>query len=1016
MNRRFRVLWYLFFYLGQQMAQAQLLYPTFKHLNQNNGLSNNTAYSLFKDSRKLLWVGTIEGLNRFDGSICKIYRHHPQNPDSTLANGAVTTMLEDQSGNLWIGNETGLNFYDYKTDKISRFYFTEAGYNNNYCNPIHFEGPNSLLMYLSSDKRGLFRLNLKTHNLELVSPECEAKCFAIPQTPYKQPHTIFSQASVGIRMIGFQSGKAMPKQTLFDGTGGLPSASIGDRMAVENDSILWLGGNLGLIRFNWRTKSYRIFNQFEGRKIQSIGFIAFRPKSEQMIVGTGKEGLLVFDRNTLKFTQQVRYAPTDPNGLLANESDKILIDKDDNLFVSLPRYGVDYANLGSKNLTKWLTKSMSFEKGILNNYVTATVELLDGHIWCGLEEEGLVVLNKEGQILQTIRQREAAQNQVNHLLSDSKNRIWVATKDGLSLMSQTGQITQKILQGHVCNFVQPTTVNEFFVTTNHTLFRIEDVNGRLKVSEIEAIRKQNSDYNQQMYYDAATQKLFVAIEMSQAVGMLEKQPNGEWEYQKFNFLRGFISSFFSVAQSDSLYACTRAGVIQFDKKNLGYRLLPQFNGLNQSFVVKYLPDKKSNFWLVTGNGLFQYNQDTHKMAFFDHTDGAVSYHFSANACLLLRDGRWLLGGMNGLNVLDAGSNKTEKRVQVLFNNLKVNNTLFANEWITPLDLDFQHNTISCQLLAIDYDNPENIRFQYRLLNHDREWITVANAAEIRYTDLEVGNYQLLVRAISTNGVLLSREEIRQVQIAPPLVKTWWFRSLIVLTIAAIVYFLYRLQIERQRREADLAQLKAETETKALRAQMNPHFVFNCMNTIEYYIVSKQTHKAALFLQNFSLLIRNVLENSQHELIHLEQEIETLRLYIELERERADGQFDYVFENSQNLDLNAYQIPPLLLQPFVENAILHGLRHKSDGKGTLRVGLKIENKKLHIEISDNGIGRAAAAIINAQKARKGHSMGLDVTRGRIKALEVLYGNQTSCDIFDVSPSGTRVLLSLPILPL
>ena len=170
------------------------------------------------------------------------------------------------------------------------------------------------------------------------------------------------------------------------------------------------------------------------------------------------------------------------------------------------------------------------------------------------------------------------------------------------------------------------------------------------------------------------------------------------------------------------------------------------------------------------------------------------------------------------------------------------------------------------------------------------------------------------------------------------------------------------------------------------------------------------------MQNFSLLIRNVLENSQHELICLEQELETLRLYIELERERADGQFDYVFATPQYLDLNAYQIPPLLLQPFVENAILHGLRHKSEGKGVLRVGLKIENKKLHIEILDNGIGRAAAAIINAQKARKGHSVGLDVTRGRIKALEVIYGQQTDCAISDVVPSGTHVLITLPILPL
>jgi 7TM diverse intracellular signalling/Histidine kinase/7TMR-DISM extracellular 2 len=219
---------------------------------------------------------------------------------------------------------------------------------------------------------------------------------------------------------------------------------------------------------------------------------------------------------------------------------------------------------------------------------------------------------------------------------------------------------------------------------------------------------------------------------------------------------------------------------------------------------------------------------------------------------------------------------------------------------------------------------------------------------------------------------------------------------------------YRINLSR-REKAQLRQQRTEAETRALRAQMNPHFVFNCMNTIDYYVLSEQPERASAFLQRFSQLVRNVLEQSREEQMLVADELSTLRLYLDLERERNNNQFDYqIIAETIPPDT---AMPPLLIQPFAENAILHGLRHKTDARGQLTILLVIELGGLVIEIIDNGIGRAASAVLNqppGNRAGQKKSLGLTVTSERIAAL----GPGAGVTIDDLQP-GTRVRLRLPM---
>jgi Histidine kinase/7TM diverse intracellular signalling len=230
---------------------------------------------------------------------------------------------------------------------------------------------------------------------------------------------------------------------------------------------------------------------------------------------------------------------------------------------------------------------------------------------------------------------------------------------------------------------------------------------------------------------------------------------------------------------------------------------------------------------------------------------------------------------------------------------------------------------------------------------------------------------------------------------------------------------YRSKLETEE-VAGITVLKAEAEMKALRAQMNPHFIFNCMHTIDAYIFKEQPEKASAFLNKFSKLIRQTLENSQYPLIGIDKEIELLQLYVQLEQERFENTFTATINLPEPIKNKHFKIPPLLIQPYAENAILHGLRHlygregmmNEIEKGQLVINLTEADDRIEISISDNGIGREESEKINAGNRRPSHtSMALLLTRQR---LEMLPGKGTV--EINNNPSagatGTRVVIHLP----
>jgi LytS/YehU family sensor histidine kinase len=245
----------------------------------------------------------------------------------------------------------------------------------------------------------------------------------------------------------------------------------------------------------------------------------------------------------------------------------------------------------------------------------------------------------------------------------------------------------------------------------------------------------------------------------------------------------------------------------------------------------------------------------------------------------------------------------------------------------------------------------------------------------------------------------------------------------LLIVGVAVFFIYNNLVLRRKNEnlqnrqkqAALQQHVTELEMQALRAQMSPHFIFNCLSSINRFILKNETEAASDYLTKFSRLIRMVLTNSKNSFISLEDELEMLRLYLDMERLRFKNSFDYSIAFNNSLDVGNIYIPPLLLQPFAENAIWHGLMHK-EGHGLLNIELSVDNKLLTCIITDNGIGRIRAAEIKSKSVHKQKSMGLQITRDRLVLLNENANEETFFHIEDIADyrgnvRGTKVILKM-----
>ncbi len=261
-------------------------------------------------------------------------------------------------------------------------------------------------------------------------------------------------------------------------------------------------------------------------------------------------------------------------------------------------------------------------------------------------------------------------------------------------------------------------------------------------------------------------------------------------------------------------------------------------------------------------------------------------------------------------------------------------------------------------------------------------------------------------------------ELLQLKLKQHSFYTYGFAGLVVIAIVIGLLIFRQIRVNSKRKITEMNHKISEITQKNLRQQMNPHFIFNTLNSIQYYMYQHDKISTNNYLTKFSMLMRKTLENSQHTAIPIKDELDALQLYLELESLRFKEKFDYKIEVDDDIDVLIHKIPTMLIQPYVENAICHGLMNKDD-KGFLNVSLKLEHDHITCTIEDNGIGREAAMEIRDNKNKNHNSLGTRITESRLNLVNSLYGKNLKIEYTDLkdengNPTGTRVVIQIPVM--
>lgn len=316
-----------------------------------------------------------------------------------------------------------------------------------------------------------------------------------------------------------------------------------------------------------------------------------------------------------------------------------------------------------------------------------------------------------------------------------------------------------------------------------------------------------------------------------------------------------------------------------------------------------------------------------------------------------------------------------------------------------LEFSYKQKNLNIEYAAISFAWGREPKYYYCLVGKDSMWIGTAETS-VNFVSLAPGKYSFYVLAENVDGKRSLPAKIEFV-IKPPFWQTWWFFTLCCFALATIAILIAK----HYRNIAKKEKLYYESELKALRAQMNPHFIFNALNAIQEFTLNNDKPKANYYLVQFSKLMRGILENSKNTLISLNQEIEFLKLYLEIESFRFDNKFTYSITLSKDVDADSTNIPSMILQPFVENAINHGLAPTRNG-GHLKIEITREHGAIKCIIEDNGVGRSG-------KQNSTHtSSGILITESRLKLLnQPGTKSMTITDLVDEygNSAGTRVEL-------
>ncbi len=1026
----------LFFLLVScHIAQAQQL-RYFTHFTENDGLSDNSVTCILRDQQGYLWVGTTNGLNRYDGYSFRQYLPDTRQPQHTVSNEFIYDLKQDSVGFIWIATANGLNRYDPRTELFKVWKNTgrsDGSLPNSFVRSIFMDEKNCL--WLACDHRDLCRFDPQTG----VFKTYPWKAFLQKELPNSSPDeykTIYQIKPKGKHAYWLETNFGLFSFDALSEIFGfypIPKSDLKSASPSSCTETQYLGSWANdLLRYNncdgqWSQIKLPISPKISGGQRHVTG--AFKIDEKHWILS--REGLFLLDHQTEKLTQ-INPSPqnhfTAPTGLLQN----LFLEKNGIVWIAgeqgLWRYDPDAQHFGYTPLKGENTNDF------YNTFCRFTDSKVDGRRYL-LDYYDLHLMVFENSRL---RKKIRLPGLAAAIFEDKNGILWVS--GGPEIF----QLDRKLLQlkpfpipsnlvdpasGTVFFDIAQDAAGDFWFGNNKTgvLVWRPEKKAWWKPGEAEGfIGKAVAD----IFADRERRTVWIATQdyglfrYDEASGKftLYRPEEADPEHSIGAYI---VNSICKDGQGHIWAATDPGGISRFDYDAPVGRQFTNLNsqdGLPSNQVFSVLTDLNGNVWAGTSKGLAWVDSRQLRVRAYGKSDG-MSNIFLDLPLSLSADGEVLSGTVYGYQSFHPDSLLKEKPAPgIIFTSFKVfdknyDDTLNIN-FLKKIRLRWQQNFFSFDFSSTNFSQAGKNEYAYRLKGFDSDWIYAKNRHTASYTNVPPGDYELEIKT-GKEGRWYAPDICLGIKIDPPIWATWWFKTLTVLVFAGAIGAFYRWRIGLIRHEAALKtefnKRLAHTEMAALRAQMNPHFVFNCLSSINRFILVNQPDEASAYLTKFSRLIRLILDNSRTETVPLNKELEALQLYVEMEQMRFFDRFEYSMQVAPDVETEHLEVPPLLIQPFVENAIWHGLMHKK-APGLLLIRVFAEGNKLCIEVEDNGIGRQRAMELKSRSATVTKSLGMKVTAERLEVINQLYGTKASVtteDLVDAAgnATGTSVRVSI-----
>lgn len=422
-------------------------------------------------------------------------------------------------------------------------------------------------------------------------------------------------------------------------------------------------------------------------------------------------------------------------------------------------------------------------------------------------------------------------------------------------------------------------------------------------------------------------------------------------------------------------------------------------------------NSNQDVFFATSEGLHIYRKKLDEVVRLTQIDGLPT-NYLVHSFFELSQEKIALGTEGGIIIVDMSKAvETLLTGRIELTQIKVNGKAKSLD-SHHIELQKDERDLVIHFSDLSFLNAEKVIFRYKF-SDEKNWHELDTNPELSLNHIQPGNYEIQIEARDNLGNIQSKKLKITILAHPPFTKSNLFYGILITILFTIIFLINRYLWKRKEKEQKYLRRIKEAEMQTLRSQMNPHFLFNTLNSINSFIIQNKSETASAYLTTFSKLMRNILDNSKHEMISLKKEMQTLKLYLELESARLEHSFDYEFIVDSNIDSEDIQIPPLIIQPFTENAIWHGLRNKKD-KGLLKVIVKtIDRETLQIIIKDNGIGREASRKLKREQTQH-KSYGIGITTERLRTLDP----KNSVEIKDLynadgTSAGTQIVITLKL---